>query len=71
MVKQIFQDHILPAMEYESEEDQKKKMEAISNNFDAKKAGMSLGEFFALRRRIRKLEETTIMEVVAEVMKLI
>ena len=71
LVKQIFQDHILPAMEYESEEDQKKKMEAISNNFDAKKAGMSLGEFFALRRRIRKLEETTIMEVVVEVMKLI
>ena len=32
---------------------------------------MTLGEFFALRRRIRKLEETTIMEVVAEVMKLI
>ena len=51
LVKQIFQDHILPAMEYESEEDQKKKMEAISNNFDAKKAGMSLGEFFALRRK--------------------
>ena len=71
LVKQIFQDHILPAMEYESEEDQKKKMEAISNNFDAKKAGMSLGEFFALRRKIRILEETTIMEVVAEVMKLI
>ena len=70
-MKQIFQDHILPAMEYESEEDQKKKMEAISNNFDAKKAGMSLGEFFALRRKIRILEETTIMEVVAEVMKLI
>ena len=69
LVKQIFQDHILPAMEYESEEDQKKKMEAISNNFDAKKAGMSLGEFFALRRKIRILEETTIMEVVAEVMK--
>ena len=71
LVKQIFQDHILPEMEYESEEDQKKKMEAISNNFDAKKAGMSLGEFFALRRKIRILEETTIMEVVAEVMKLI
>ena len=71
LVKQIFQEHILPAMEYGSEEDQKKKMEAISNNFDAKKAGMSLGEFFALRRKIRILEETTIMEVVAEVMKLI
>ena len=71
LVKQIFQDHILPAMEYGSEEDQKKKMDAISNNFDAKKAGMSLGEFFALRRKIRILEETTIMEVVAEVMKLI
>ena len=71
LVKQIFQDHILPAMEYGSEEERKKKMEAISNNFDAKKAGMSLGEFFALGRRIRKLEETTIMEVVAEVMKLI
>ena len=69
LVKQIFQDHILPAMEYESEEDQKKKMEAISNNFDAKKAGMSLGEFFALRRRIRGGGWR--LEVVAEVMKLI
>ena len=72
LVKQIFQDHILPAMEYESEEDQKKKMEAISNNFDAKKAGDVIRRvFWPLRRRIRKLEETTIMEVVAEVMKLI
>ena len=71
LVKQIFQDHILPAMDYGSEEERRRKMDAISNNFDAKKAGMSLGEFFALRRKIRILEETTIMEVVAEVMKLI
>ena len=71
LVKQIFQDHILPAMEYESEEDQKKKMNAISDIFAAKKTGMTIGEFFILRRRIRNLEETTIMEVVAEVMKLI
>ena len=71
MVKQIFQDHILPAMEYGSEEERKKKMEAIDNIFKTTKTGMTLGEFFALRRRIRKLEETTIMEVVAEVMKLI
>ena len=46
-------------------------MEAIDNIFKTTKTGMTLGEFFALRRRIRKLEETTIMEVVAEVMKLI
>ena len=71
LLKQIFQDHILPAMDYGSEEERRRKMDAISNNFDAKKAGMSLGEFFALRRKIRILEETTIMEVVAEVMKLI
>ena len=71
LVKQIFQDHILPAMEYGSEEERKKKMEAIDNIFKTTKTGMTLGEFFALRRRIRKLEETTIMEVVAEVMKLI
>ena len=71
LVKQIFQDHILPALEYGSEEERKKKMEAIDNIFKTTKTGMTLGEFFALRRRIRKLEETTIMEVVAEVMKLI
>ena len=71
LVKQIFQDHILPAMEYGCEEERKKKMEAISDIFKTTKTGMTLGEFFALRRRIRKLEETTIMEVVAEVMKLI
>ena len=71
LVKQIFQDHILPAMEYGSEEERKKKMEAISDIFKTTKTGMTLGEFFALRRRIRKLEETTIMEAVAEVMKLI
>ena len=50
---------------------EKKKMEAISDIFKTTKTGMTLGEFFVLRRRIRKLEETTIMEVVAEVMKLI
>ena len=71
LVKQIFQDHILPAMEYGSEEERKKKMNAISDIFAAKKTGMTIGEFFILRRRIRNLEETTIMEVVAEVMKLI
>ena len=71
LVKQIFQDHILPAMEYGCEEERKKKMEAISDIFKTTKTGMTLGEFFVLRRRIRKLEETTIMEVVAEVMKLI
>ena len=71
LVKQIFQDHVLPAMEYGSEEERKKKMNAISDIFAAKKTGMTIGEFFILRRRIRNLEETTIMEVVAEVMKLI
>ena len=71
LVKQIFQDHILPAMEYGSEEEKERKFEAIDNIFKTTKTGMTLGEFFALRRRIRKLEETTIMEVVAEVMKLI
>ena len=71
LVKQIFRDHILPAMDYGSEEERKEKLDAMANNFDAKKAGMSLGEFCILRRKIRILEETTIMEVVAEVMKLI
>ena len=71
LVKQIFQDHILPALEYGSEEEKERKFEAIDNIFKTTKTGMTLGEFFALRRRIRKLEETTIMEVVAEVMKLI
>ena len=71
LVKQIFQDHILPALEYGSEEEKERKFEAIDNIFKTTKTGMTLGEFFALRRRIKKLEETTIMEVVAEVMKLI
>ena len=71
LVKQIFQDHILPALEYGSEEEQKRTTEIISNTFNAKTAGMSLGAFFALRGKIRRLEETTIMEVVKEVMKLI
>ena len=71
LVKQIFQDHILPALEYGSEEEQKRAAEIISNTFNAKTAGMTLGEFYVLRRKIRRLEETTIMEVVKEVMKLI
>ena len=71
LVKQIFQDHILPTLEYGSEEEQKRTAEIISNTFDAKTAGMSLGAFFALRGKLRRLEETTIMEVVKEVMKLI
>ena len=71
LVKQIFQDHILPTLEYGSEEEQKRTIEIISNIFNARTAGMSLGEFFAFRRKIRRLEETTIMEVTKEVMKLI
>ena len=71
LVKQVFQDHILPTLEYGSEEEQKRTAEIISNTFDEKTAGMSLGAFFALRGKIRRLEETTIMEVVKEVMKLI
>ena len=71
LVKQIFQDHILPALEYGSEEERQKTLEIISNTFNVKTAGMSLGEFFAFRGKIRRLEETTIMEVTKEVMKLI
>ena len=71
LVKQIFQDHILPTLEYGSEEEQKRTIETISNTFNAKTAGMTLGEFFAFRGKIRRLEETTIMEVTKEVMKLI
>ena len=71
LVKQIFQDHILPTLEYGSEEEQKRTIEIISNIFNARTAGMTLGEFFAFRGKIRRLEETTIMEVTKEVMKLI
>ena len=71
LVKQIFQDHILPTLEYGSDEEQKRTTEIISNTFNVKTAGMSLGEFFAFRGKIRRLEETTIMEVTKEVMKLI
>ena len=71
LVKQIFQDHILPTLEYGSEEEQKRTTEIISNIFNARTAGMTLGEFFAFRGKIRRLEETTIMEVTKEVMKLI
>ena len=71
LVKQILQDHILPALEYGSEEERQKTLEIISNTFNVKTAGMSLGEFFAFRGKVRRLEETTIMEVVKEVMKLI
>ena len=71
LVKQIFQDHILPTLEYGSEEEQKRTIEIISNIFNARTAGMTLREFFAFRGKIRRLEETTIMEVTKEVMKLI
>ena len=71
LVKQIFQDHILPTLEYGSDEEKKRTIEIISNIFNARTAGMTLGEFFAFRGKIRRLEETTIMEVTKEVMKLI
>ena len=71
LVKQIFQDHILPTLEYGSDEEKKRTIEIISNIFNARTAGMTLGEFFAFRGKIRRLEETTIMEVAKEVMKLI
>ena len=42
-------------MEYESEEDQKKKMEAISNNFDAKKGGDVIRRVFCTQEENKKI----------------
>ena len=71
LVKQIFQDHILPTLEYGSDEERKRTIEKINDTFNSKTVGMSTGAFFALRGKIRRLEPTTIMEVTKEVMKLI
>ena len=71
LVKQIIQEDILPTLEYGSEEERKRTIEEISDTFNSKTVGMSTGAFFALRGKIRRLEETTIMEVTKEVMKLI
>ena len=71
LVKQILQDHIVPSLEYGSDEERERKMKQISEAFNSKALGLSEGAFFALRGKIRRLEPATIMEVTKEVMKLI
>ena len=71
LVKQIIQDHILPEINRGTEEERKMALEKFSLEYNPKATGLSLGAFFALRGKIRKLEPTTIMEVTKEVMKLI
>ena len=71
LVKQILQDHILPALEYGSDEERERTIKEINDTFNSKTLGLSAGAFFALRGKIRRLEPTTIMEVTKEVMKLI
>ena len=71
LVKQIIQEHILPEINRGTEEEKQINLQKLCSEYNSKATGLSLGAFSALRRQLRRLEPTFILEVTKEVMKLI
>ena len=71
LVKQIIQDHILPVLQSETQEEREQRLESYleikTNNIN----GLTLGELAALRRGINTLAPSVITDLSKEIMKMI
>ena len=70
LVKQILQDHVLPLLENETEEEKAKRLEFFINT-KGKINGMTLGENGVFTRHLRQLKPQVIADISKAVMKLI
>ena len=70
LVKPILQDHVLPLLENETEEERRKRIEFFINT-KSKINGMTLGETAVFTRHLRELKPKVITDISKAVMKLI
>ena len=70
LVKQILQDHVLPLLEKETEEEKKERLDSYLGE-KGKINGMTLGELATFRRHLRQLKPQLIADISKAVMKLI
>ena len=70
LVKPILQDHVLPLLENETEEERRKRIEFFINT-KGKINGMTLGETAVFTRNLRELKPKVIADISKAVMKLI
>ena len=70
LVKPILQDHVLPLLENETEEERTKRIEFFINT-KGKINGMTLGETAVFTRNLRELKPKVIVDISKAVMKLI
>ena len=71
LVKQIIQDHILPVLQSETEEEREKRITSYMELKSKLINGLTLGELAALRRGIHSLAPSVITDISKEVMKMI
>ena len=71
LVKFILQEHIVPLLTHESQEAGREFVKKVQDSYNEKANKLKVGEFFALRSRVRKLEPSTVMDISKEIMKLL
>ena len=71
LVKQIIQDHIIPVLQSETEEEREKRLESYIELKGKPINGLSMGELVALRKGINTLTPSVITDISKEVMKMI
>ena len=71
LVEQIIQDHIVPVMENETQEEREKRLNGYMEMKGKKIDGLTFGELSALRRGLRTLDPMVIVDISKELMKLI
>ena len=71
LVEQIIQDHIVPVLENETEEERKARLERYIDLKGKKTDGLTLAELSILRKGLRTLDPPVIIDISKELMKLI
>ena len=71
LVKQIIQDHIVPVLENETQEEKEKRFNDYMDQKGKRIDGLTIAELANLRRGLRDLEPTVIMDISKEIMKMI
>ena len=71
LVEQIIQDHIVPVLNSETQEEREKRLKEYIDQKSKKIDGLTIGELSTLRNGLRTLDPLVIIDISKELMKLI